>query len=179
MKFHAIILRVALLILLTTAVIFTLSDTANTSEPYSIHVSSHKLHSDAEKSVRQLKAKGYDAFHQKVNIPGKGEWYRIYIGRWENRKKALSFAKRLKAAGITDYTTVCKFEENKRTISSSQERAISKRVTNQVVGRRLALVIGNATYKTSPLRNPVNDAHDIARTLNQLVTFKRLYMLTI
>jgi len=33
-------------------------------------------------------------------------------------------------------------------------------------GNRLALVIGNATYKTSPLRNPVNDAHDIARTLN-------------
>jgi len=35
-------------------------------------------------------------------------------------------------------------------------------------GNRLALVIGNAIYKTSPLRNPVNDAHDIARTLNQL-----------
>jgi len=35
-------------------------------------------------------------------------------------------------------------------------------------GNRLALVVGNAAYKSSPLRNPVNDAHDITRTLNQL-----------
>jgi len=33
---------------------------------------------------------------------------------------------------------------------------------------RLALVVGNAAYKSSPLRNPVNDAFDIARTLRTL-----------
>lgn len=33
---------------------------------------------------------------------------------------------------------------------------------------RLALVIGNATYKSSPLRNPVNDAYDMAQTLRTL-----------
>lgn len=32
---------------------------------------------------------------------------------------------------------------------------------------RIALVIGNATYKDSPLLNPVNDAHDIAARLRQ------------
>jgi hypothetical protein len=31
--------------------------------------------------------------------------------------------------------------------------------------RRVALVIGNSAYKTSPLRNPVNDARDMAETL--------------
>jgi hypothetical protein len=34
--------------------------------------------------------------------------------------------------------------------------------------RRVALVIGNAQYKVSPLENPVNDATDIDRTLKQL-----------
>lgn len=33
---------------------------------------------------------------------------------------------------------------------------------------RLALVVGNAAYKSSPLRNPVNDAFDMARTLRTL-----------
>ena len=34
--------------------------------------------------------------------------------------------------------------------------------------RRVALVIGNASYKTSPLKNPVNDARDVARALRGL-----------
>ena len=34
--------------------------------------------------------------------------------------------------------------------------------------RRTALVIGNAAYRESRLRNPVNDATDIAATLRQL-----------
>jgi len=31
--------------------------------------------------------------------------------------------------------------------------------------KRLALVIGNANYQISPLKNPVNDAKQIAQTL--------------
>ena len=33
---------------------------------------------------------------------------------------------------------------------------------------RVALVIGNGTYKTSPLKNPVNDAKDMATKLRGL-----------
>jgi hypothetical protein len=33
--------------------------------------------------------------------------------------------------------------------------------------RRLALVIGNNAYRTSPLRNPVNDARDVAQVLRE------------
>ena len=31
--------------------------------------------------------------------------------------------------------------------------------------RRVALVIGNAAYKVNPLKNPVNDSNDMARSL--------------
>ncbi len=34
--------------------------------------------------------------------------------------------------------------------------------------RRIALVIGNGSYKSSPLRNPVNDATDIANAIRNL-----------
>ncbi len=34
--------------------------------------------------------------------------------------------------------------------------------------RRTALVIGNAAYEAGPLRNPANDATDIAATLQRL-----------
>ena len=34
--------------------------------------------------------------------------------------------------------------------------------------KRTALVIGNGDYKSAPLRNPVNDATDVANTLNKL-----------
>lgn len=37
-----------------------------------------------------------------------------------------------------------------------------------VQGKRLALVIGNGAYDTAPLRNPVHDAQDMARTLKGL-----------
>lgn len=35
------------------------------------------------------------------------------------------------------------------------------------LGKRMALVIGNATYKQGPLRNPVNDAKDMATALKE------------
>lgn len=35
-------------------------------------------------------------------------------------------------------------------------------------GSRVALVIGNSAYANAPLKNPVNDASDIAKTLEQL-----------
>jgi uncharacterized caspase-like protein len=35
-------------------------------------------------------------------------------------------------------------------------------------GKRLALVVGNADYRAQPLRNPVNDARDVAATLEAI-----------
>ena len=37
-----------------------------------------------------------------------------------------------------------------------------------LASERVALVIGNANYKTAPLENPVNDARAMARRLSQL-----------
>jgi hypothetical protein len=49
--------------------------------------------------------------------------------------------------------------------SASRPPTQAAAVRNQ---RRVALVIGNAAYKSSPLENPVNDATDVDQTLRQL-----------
>ena len=48
------------------------------------------------------------------------------------------------------------------------QRGISVSGQAQPSDRRVALVIGNAKYQSSPLRNPVNDARLMARTLKGL-----------
>ncbi len=40
--------------------------------------------------------------------------------------------------------------------------------TSALASKRVALVIGNSDYKASPLKNPVNDAKDIAELLKQI-----------
>jgi hypothetical protein len=50
--------------------------------------------------------------------------------------------------------------------SPAQSRDIT--VEGMRAENRLALVVGNATYATSPLRNPVNDARAMAQTLRDL-----------
>lgn len=61
MKIDYIFARLALLILLTTAIVFVLSDTVKSSEPfyYSIHISLHKTLSDAESSLYLFRPKGH------------------------------------------------------------------------------------------------------------------------
>jgi uncharacterized caspase-like protein len=44
----------------------------------------------------------------------------------------------------------------------AQDRAVV------ITGKRIALVIGNSSYKTSPLKNPANDAQDMADRLRRL-----------
>lgn len=45
---------------------------------------------------------------------------------------------------------------------------LTPNISLPIQDRRTALVIGNGTYKSSPLRNPVNDATDIANALRNL-----------
>lgn len=48
---------------------------------------------------------------------------------------------------------------------SQPQPIVTAQSTTSYVGKRVALVIGNASYKIHPLRNPRNDADDISRSL--------------
>src|SRR5262245_12634330 len=50
----------------------------------------------------------------------------------------------------------------------AQTPAPKRGIGRAAKNKRLALVIGNGSYKTSPLSNPVNDARDVAQSLREL-----------
>jgi len=48
------------------------------------------------------------------------------------------------------------------------QKGMIRKVNNNDSKECIALVIGNASYKDSPLNNPVNDAQDMAKALGEL-----------
>ena len=48
----------------------------------------------------------------------------------------------------------------------AQQRPVALQASsNTSIGKRLALVVGNANYKVRPLKNSRNDADDVSRSL--------------
>jgi cell division septation protein DedD len=58
---------------------------------YTIHFESFRNPNTARKRVRSLKSLGVEAFSRRVDLPGKGTFYRILVGEFENRSQAREF----------------------------------------------------------------------------------------
>ncbi|HNR14206.1 MAG TPA: SPOR domain-containing protein, partial [Thermodesulfobacteriota bacterium] len=67
----------------------------STQGSYAIHVGSFKIESRAEELKQQLIQKGYPASTTLVNLPDKGDWYRVMIGSYSTRDDAALVADRL------------------------------------------------------------------------------------
>lgn len=78
--------------------------------------------------------------------------------------------KLLNLQSLISLTFCCLFLLFKLNVNGQQNRGAGvKPKENQTTEKRLALVIGNGTYKnTTPLVNPVNDAIDTAAALREL-----------
>jgi cell division septation protein DedD len=75
---------------------------------YSGHVASFKSEDNAVIFVNKMKAKGLIAFYQKENVPGKGGFYRVYIGRYKTSPLARKALTKLKKAGEIDFFQIQK-----------------------------------------------------------------------
>jgi cell division septation protein DedD len=58
---------------------------------YTIQVASFRSPKEAQKYARLLGSRGYEALVKKVNLPQKGIWYRVYVGRFNSFKEAKKF----------------------------------------------------------------------------------------
>jgi cell division septation protein DedD len=67
---------------------------------YSLHIGSFQNFANARKRVELLSESGLPAWWKGVAIPGKGKWFRVYIGKHRDRAEALGHGERLKAEGI-------------------------------------------------------------------------------
>jgi hypothetical protein len=72
----------------------------------SIQVSSFRRRREAENEVLRLKAHGADAMFMYEKVKGKGMWYRVYVGRFENRRQARACARDLKDRGVITWAWV-------------------------------------------------------------------------
>ncbi|MBU4583036.1 MAG: SPOR domain-containing protein [Proteobacteria bacterium] len=64
-----------------------------TGGPYSIQVSAYQEKNKAEALAKEIQAKKFAGRVEEVYIQGKGQWYRVLLGQFENRAAALQYLK--------------------------------------------------------------------------------------
>ena len=73
------------------------SATVKKRSGYTLQVGSFKQKQAAEKMLANLQRKSVQGFVQKVDLPGKGTWWRVYVGEYADRAQAQKSAIGLKA----------------------------------------------------------------------------------
>ncbi len=73
---------------------------------YSIQIASYPERNMAEEEVRRMKKRGYAAYFVTSEIPDKGTWYRVRIGRFKKKRSAERLMNKLQnQEGLTPYIT--------------------------------------------------------------------------
>ncbi len=73
---------------------------------YSVHISSFKKKTLADRAIEKFCREGLEAFGMVVQLPDTGTWYRILVGQYETREEAQSLANRLRENGSFPYSVV-------------------------------------------------------------------------
>jgi cell division septation protein DedD len=71
-------------------------DPAMTAGDFSVQVASVQDIKGADRMVAELRAKGYQAYLIRSDVAGKGIWYRIRVGGFDDRSAAANMLKKLK-----------------------------------------------------------------------------------
>jgi len=86
------------------------TENTNTNEPapstnqddsITIQVGSYPNSEDANSRVAKLQSMGFTARITKADIPKRGTWYRVQVGRFSSRREAEKYAQQLKSKGAT------------------------------------------------------------------------------
>ncbi len=64
---------------------------------YAVHTDSYKRKTNAENEIRRLKKMGFSTYMETVNLKKKGTWYRVKVGPFNSRDKALKVRRELRA----------------------------------------------------------------------------------
>ena len=79
---------------------------------YSIHLASFQYLQNANRQINSLQEKGKLVFWKEVDIPGKGIFYRVFLGKYTTREEAVAFWEKLKQEGAVSYFGVYEFKES-------------------------------------------------------------------
>lgn len=93
---------------------------------YSIHATSYQRKSGAVSDVNRFQAMGQEAFYHQSEVPGKGTWYRVYIGRFAEKSEAHQHGEELKSKAVLSYYSIQKFDAPARESKPVQPQAVVK-----------------------------------------------------
>jgi len=115
MRSYLLILQGLLIKVLVVSllIIFIPIETADCTENvyYSIHLASFKKLKNANNFVNGMTNKGKLLFWKKTDVPGKGEYYRVFLGKYETRDQAVKFWNELDEEGSVEYFGIYEFYE--------------------------------------------------------------------
>jgi cell division septation protein DedD len=83
---------------------------ASAGGPYSVHVESFPSMADAEKGAKRYRQSGEIVLIIEKEIPGKGIWYRVFLGRFPNSEEAADHAEEIKETFGLTYAMVMRVE---------------------------------------------------------------------
>jgi cell division septation protein DedD len=78
---------------------------------FTIQVASFSVESQANERISSLRAAGFDARSTAVEIPGRGKWYRVQVGRFGAREEASKVAAQLREKGAAASSMVVAIQE--------------------------------------------------------------------
>lgn len=123
------IFKNAIFALVSAALIFAAAADGAQQYFYSVHYSSFKNLENANRQVNSLQEKGKMVFWKKTDVPGKGLYYRVYLGRYDKRDDAVAFWEKLNKIGAVGYFGIHRFNEKgelQNKISSAKISAPAK-----------------------------------------------------
>jgi cell division septation protein DedD len=77
---------------------------------FTVQVGSFSVESQANERISSLRAAGFDARSTAVQIPGRGTWYRVQVGRFRERDTASKTAAQLREKGAAESSMVVAVE---------------------------------------------------------------------
>jgi len=77
---------------------------------YSIHFASCKELSSVEHAINQMRSNGIDIFYKKCILPHKGEWHRLFIGKYSNYIEAKHAGSKFKSNGTINEFAIRKIQ---------------------------------------------------------------------
>lgn len=126
-------IRTPFIMMLAAAIVFSTVVAAPNAwaKTFTIQVSAFKAEEKAAAEVERLKSKGLEAFFRLEDTGSKGEWRRVYVGRFNTKVSAINEADKLKGEGVIhDYTV--------RTIDAA-EAPVSEEPSSEVVATAPAI----------------------------------------
>jgi outer membrane protein TolC len=118
---------------------------------YTIYLESYRSKELMKKQQGLLENKGVKTYYKTISSPGKGEWYRIFTGRFPDQKSAKTYGLSLQNKGIINRFALDKIapEKNlKNGIEPQKAKNTSKAVTIITKQKTLPSTLDNQNIKT-------------------------------